>query len=82
MTVESNYAITIATLNDWFKSLAPVFQLIRSKTKTNWTLCTPFFPGFSKLQVTARYSDWFIVLFAPVVIGRSNYFGFGFSTVI
>ena len=27
-------------------------------------------------------SDWFIALFAPVVIGRSNYFGIGFSTVI
>ena len=27
-------------------------------------------------------SDWFIVLFAPVVIGQSDYFGIGFSTVI
>ena len=28
--------------------------------------------------------DWFIALFAPVVIGRSNFFGFGFgfSTVV
>ena len=28
------------------------------------------------LQVAARNSDWFIALFAPVVIGRSYYFGF------
>ena len=27
-------------------------------------------------------SDWFTALFAPVVIGRSNYFDIGFSTVI
>jgi len=26
--------------------------------------------------------DWFITLPVPVVIGRSNCFGFGFSTVI
>ena len=25
MTVESNYVIAIATLNDWLKRLAPVF---------------------------------------------------------
>ena len=35
MTVESNYVIAIAALNDWLKRLAPVFQPIRSKTKTN-----------------------------------------------
>ena len=28
MTVEHNYEITIATLSDWMKSLAPVFQPI------------------------------------------------------
>ena len=32
----------------------------------------------SKLQVIARNSDWFIALFAPNVIGRSDYFGIGF----
>ena len=30
MTVESNYVIAIATLNDWLKRLAPVFQPLRS----------------------------------------------------
>ena len=30
----------------------------------------------------SKNSDWFMALFASVVIGRSTYFGFGFSTVI
>ena len=34
MTVESNYAIAIATLSDWFKNLTPVYQPMRRKTKT------------------------------------------------
>ena len=46
-------------------------------------LCTRAFSrALSKLQVIARNSDWFIALFVPVVIGRSYYFGTGFSTVI
>ena len=36
----------------------------------------------SKLQVIVRNSDWFIALFAPVLIGSSYYFVIGFSTVI
>ena len=36
----------------------------------------------SKLQVISRTSEWFIALFAPLVIGWSNYFGIGISTVI
>ena len=27
-------------------------------------------------------SDWFMALFVPVMIGQSEYFGFGFSTVM
>jgi len=45
--------------------------------------CTrDFYRASSELQVIARNCDWFIALFVPVVIGRSNCFGFGFSTVI
>ena len=36
----------------------------------------------SELQVIARNCDWFMALFVPVLIGRSNCFAFGFSTVI
>ena len=47
------------------------------------TPCTrDFSRALSELQVIARIYDWFIALFAPVVTGRSNCFGFGFSTVI
>ena len=38
MTVESYYVIAIATLSDWLKRLAPVFQPMRRKTKTNRTM--------------------------------------------
>ena len=33
-------------------------------------------------QYVAKNSDWFIALFAPVVIGQSNCIGIGFSIVI
>ena len=42
----------------------------------------PAFQLMSKLQIIATNCYCFITLFAPVVIGRSNCFGFGFSTVI
>jgi len=46
-------------------------------------LCTrDFFRVLSEVQVIARNYDWSIALFAPIVIDRSNPFGFGFSTVI
>jgi len=38
MTCESNYVIAIATLSDWLKRVAPVFQPMRNKTKTNRTM--------------------------------------------
>jgi len=71
MTVESNNAIAIGALSDWLKNLTPVFQPIRSKTKTIRTLYARFFPRL-ELQVIVRNSDWLIALFAAV-IGRSNY---------
>ena len=45
--------------------------------------CTGDFSRASReLQVIPRNSDWFMALFVPVMIGQSNCFGFGFSTVI
>ena len=35
MTAESNYVIAIATLSDWLKRLAPVFQSLNEKQKQN-----------------------------------------------
>ena len=82
MTVESNYVIAIAALSDWLKRLAPVFQPMRSKPKPIAPCTRDFSRASSKLQLIARNCDWFIAPFVPVVIGRSNCFGFGFSTVI
>ena len=74
--------IAIATLGDWLLNLAPVFSPMRSKAKTI-APCKRDFPGaLSKLKIVARNSDWYIALFAPVVICRSNYFGIAFSAVI
>ena len=43
--------------------------------------CTrDFSHTLSKFQAIALNSEWFIASFAPVVIGRINYFGNGFST--
>ena len=52
MTVESNYAILIATLSGSLKNLTPVFQSVRGKTKTNrtLTLCAQFFPHFAQVS--------------------------------
>ena len=81
MTVESNYVIAIATRSDWLKRLAPVFSANEQQNQKPIAPCTrDCSRALSKLQVIARNCDWFIPLFVPVVIGRSNCFGF--STVI
>ena len=57
------------------------FQL-PSMAQKRCMLKLPSYHELSKLHVIGRSSDWFIALFALVVIGRSDYFGVGFSTVI
>ena len=74
MNVESNYTIAVTTR--LLSNLAPVLHPLRGKTKTSRT----FSRASRKLQVVSRSSDWFIAPFA--VIGRSYYFGIGFSTAI
>jgi len=64
--LESNYAIaiSIATLSDWLKNLAPVFQRMRSKSKTNRPLnklrVTPgnFFPERSSKALKLMRADF------------------------
>ena len=83
MTVKSYYVIAIAALSDWLKRLAPVFQPIRIKTKNqSHNVRVIFSRASSELQLIAGNFDWFMELFVPLVIGRSNCLGFGFSTVI
>ena len=69
-------------ISDWLKSVAPVFQPMRSKAKPIAPCARDYALALSKLQVIVRNSDWFITLFAPVVIGLNDYFCFGFSKVI
>ena len=80
-----NYVIAIVTLSNWLKRVAPVFG-ISTNEKQNPKPIAPRTRDFSRtsseLQVIARNFDWLIALPALVVIGRSNCFGFGFSTII
>ena len=48
MTIETNYAIIIATFSDWLKDLVPIFH--RSKIESSRTLRAPFFCSLSKLE--------------------------------
>ena len=58
------WLLNVIMLSDWLKNLGLFIQPMRSKAKTKIN---------RKLQVFAIDSDWFIVVFSPVVIGRSNY---------
>ena len=68
----------ITSLSDWFKVLSPLFQPIRSETKTNRGSHVHIFPALCRLRVITASFDWFTGLSPFFLIGRSNYFGFGF----
>ena len=65
-----------------FKIPRQFFHQREAKAKPIVPCTRDFSRAFNKLMVVARNSDWFIALLAPVLIGRSYYFDFGFSTVI
>ena len=69
MTVESNYSIAIATLSDWLKNPAHVFQPMRRQTNPIATCTRPFSWPLSRLHVIASNSDWVIALSATLVTG-------------
>lgn len=56
---------------DGLKNLAPGLQSMSART-------CDFSRTLRKLQIIAKGSDWFIALFASVVIGWSGYFGVSF----
>ena len=58
------------------------FNQWESKPKPIAPRTRDFSRASSKLQVIPRNCDWFIALPAHIVIGWSNCFDFGFSTVI
>ena len=81
MTVEINYAIAI-TIVIGLKILHQLFSQWEL-TQNPTAACTRNFSrALNKLQIIAGNSDWLFALLTPVVIGQSNYFGIGFSTVI
>ena len=80
MTIESNYALLRLVIG--LKDSRQFFNQRESKPKPIAPCTCGFSRALSELQVIARNCDWLIALPAPAVIGRSNCFGFGFSTVI
>ena len=85
MTAENNHAIAIASLSNWLKILRQFFFFLTNE-KQNQNLshlaraifffiapCTyDFSRALSKFQVIPWSSNWFILLFAPIVNGWSN----------
>ena len=73
----------ITSLRDWLKVLVPLFQPIRSETKTNCGSCVHIFPCF--VSATCNYFEFWLVYWfisPSFLIGQSNYFGFGFTTLV
>ena len=84
MTVESKVItwLRLLRLVIGLKDSRQFFNQWESKPKPIAPGTRDFSRASSELEVIARNYDWLIALLAPVVIGRSNCFGFGFSTVI
>ena len=55
------------------KAPGKFFSQLEAKPKPIAPCTRNFSWALSKLQVTASYSDWLILLISPVVIGQSNY---------
>ena len=71
MTVESNYIRLWLVIG--LKVPRKFFSQLEAKPKPIAPCTRNFSRALSKLQVIARYSDWFIALIAPVVISQRNY---------
>ena len=75
MSVESNFAnalFYLTALCNLLPKLAPNQSRFAQTT---------FSCARRRLHVFTSGFDWFIVLFASVVIGQRNNFGFGFTTL-
>ena len=68
----------------WLKNLVPLSQPIRNNTRTDCDLLASIFSSLAPAtcNVFASCSELFIGLHASVVISQSDYFGFGFLTLI
>ena len=71
----------ITALCDWLTKLAPLSQPMRIQTRTNRAFAARVFPRLAPVTCIC-FQFWLdVVLFTSVVIGQSNYFGFGFTTL-
>ena len=80
MTVKSYYAIVNAMLSDWLKKSSAIFSTNKNQNQSH--PARVIFPalGASYIQLV---EFWLVqALFSPIVIGRSNFFDIGLSTVI
>ena len=77
-----NWRLRLQRLVIGLKKSRQSFNQWEAKPKPIAPYTRDFSRASSELQVIARNCDWFIALFVSVVIGRSNCFGFGFSTVL
>ena len=72
----------ITSLSDWFKVLAPFFQPIRKvKPKPIVAFACTFSRALCRLRVITSSFDWFTGLSPSFLIGQSNNFGFGSTTL-
>ena len=69
----------ISALSDWFKKLAPLSHTIRSKT--NRDSLTHVFLRFVPTTYICLEFDWFAGFSVPFLIGESDIFDFGFTTL-
>ena len=66
---QSDDTIAIALICDWLKSFVPDFNQREAKQKAIKPCIHDIFCALSKSHVIERNFDWFIALFASVVIG-------------
>ena len=69
MTVESNYAIAIATVGDWFKNIAPIYQPTRAYVSQHQSRLAHAICSAPSASYMVTNSNWFTELFAPAAIG-------------
>ena len=58
-----------------------VFPALATAPGDEADLLACVFPRLTELHAFVSSSDWFVALFASAVIGKSNNFGLGFTTL-
>ena len=71
----------LTTLHDWLRKLAHFFVQSEVKPKPIVTRSRSFCRALRQLHVISSNFDWFTVLSESFVIGCSDYFSLGFTTL-